>query len=142
MLMSDQSEPTTSELMSFAAEQHARAKSLKAELAQVEAVIEGLEELLLERIPPGLDSMAHVTQDGTKVTVKTKTSERYQPARGESDAFWSWAQTNGRWDMASRTVLQAGVKQFIADTGALPPGMERVTKTTAALTITIGAPRV
>jgi hypothetical protein len=134
-------EPSTSDLMQFYSEQHKLAKDLKAQLAQVEAIIEGLEEILLERVPAGLESMSHVTPTGTKVTVKARVTERYQPARGESDAFWNWAQANGQWGMTSRTVLQAGVKQFIADTGALPPGMELVSTTKASCTVTIGAPR-
>jgi hypothetical protein len=142
MLMTTQTdEPTTSDLIEFYSEQHVKLKSLKAELAQVEAVIEGIEEMLLERMPPGIDQMSHVCTTGTKVSIRAKVTERYQPGAGQSDAFWQWAQSNGRWDMASRTVLQAGVKAFIAAEGQLPPGIELVSKTTAGVTVTVGAPR-
>ncbi|MEY4908731.1 MAG: hypothetical protein RL260_2449 [Pseudomonadota bacterium] len=134
-------EPSTSDLLNFYSEQAAKAKGLKAELVQVDAILEGLAEILLERIPEGLSSMAHVTPTGTKLTVKRKVSERFQPAAGKSPEFWDWVQSTGQWSMVTRTVLQTGVTAYLAEHGTLPPAIEKVSKETAGITVTIGAPR-
>jgi hypothetical protein len=135
-------EPSTADLLEFYATQHVITKRLKAELASVEAVLDGLEEILLERIPPGLDSMAFVTTAGHKMKVSRRETERFQPEGGHSDDFWAWAQKNNRWDMASRTVLQAGVKEYAAKHNAYPPFIERAVTEKCAITVTVAAPKL
>lgn len=134
-------EPTTSELLEFYAQQSRELKSLKAQVEQIGTVLSGIEEILIERMPEEIESMAHTTPDGAKMKITRKQSERHQPKGGQSDDFWQWAKENNRWDMASRTVLQAGVKQYEAEHGELPPHIELVTTPKLNITVTFPAPK-
>ena len=134
-------EPTTSDLLEFYTETKARLKTLEAEVEQAESILAGISEIVMERMPPEADAMNHTTTSGAKLKLTRKETERHQPKGGQSDDFWAWVKENRRWDMASRTVLQAGVKQYEADHGVLPPHIERVVTSKLNITVTFPAPK-
>lgn len=140
--ITEPSEPTTADLLAFYAEKHAEKKRLDAELTALSAILDGIEEIVMDRMPVEIDSMNHTTESGVRLKISRKTTNRFQPAAGKSDDFWNWVRTNQVWTMTSRTVLQTGIEAWrMANDNQLPPFIEVATTSKLSVSVTTPAPR-
>ena len=146
-------EPTTESLIEFYAEQHSQLKRAKAEVSRLEQILDGLDEILLERMPTGSDSTTFTTAKGARVKLTRTIARRFQTTPGKADQFWAWVREGSRWEFTSRTVLQSAVKDYetsrvglvsdnpLAPISHLPPFIEAVEQTKLSATVTTPAPR-
>lgn len=146
-------EPSTAELIDFYAEQHTLLKNAKAEVSRLEHILDGLDEILLERMPTGSDSTIYTTTGGARVKLTRSETNRFQTKPGKADEFWAWVKEGSRWEFTSRTVLQSAVKEFMASrahltsdnplepVNLLPPFIEAVSTPKLGVTVTLPAPR-
>jgi hypothetical protein len=122
---------TTLDLMQLRASLDAQAAPLRAQLKSLDATMELVDSALWEKLPEvngEAQPISHAFPDGTVVSVKQKTTQRYIPAEGQSDQFWQWVRDGNRWEFTGRTLIQAAVEKWAAEhtnpfTGAasLPP---------------------
>lgn len=146
-------EPSTAELIDFYVTQTTALKNAKAEVARLDQIISGLDEILLERLPTGSDSTVFTSSGGARVKLTRSVTTRYQTAPGKADEFWAWVKAGSRWEFTSRTILQSAVKAYeekhaglvsenpLAPISPLPPFIEAVTATKLGSTVTLPAPR-
>ncbi|HQL53501.1 MAG TPA: hypothetical protein PLQ87_02250, partial [Phycisphaerae bacterium] len=137
----------------FYVEQVTARKNAKAEVARLDQIIDGLDEILLERLPMGSDSTVFTATGGARVKLTRNTSVRYQTKPGKAEEFWAWVRAGSRWEFTSRTVLQSAVKEYeaahakevsdnpLAPISSLPPFLEAVPTVKLGSTVTLPAPR-
>jgi hypothetical protein len=116
-------------------------KQYDAAIAELDAIIEGIEELMLDTFPDGVDTQSVTLSDGSKASINKKQNAQFRLNAGESDAYYAWAQANGRTDLFQRRIAQDAMKAQVQAHG-LPPGVFVHTETVVGMTVKRPAPTV
>ena len=138
-------EPSLKDLADFLhtkrAEKAALTKQHDAVIAELDAIIEGIEELMLDTFPDGVDTQSVTLSDGSKASINKKQNAQFRLNAGESDAYYAWAQAHGRTDLFQRRISQDAMKAEVIANG-LPPGVFVHTETVVGMTVKRAAPTV
>lgn len=138
--------PSMKDLAEFLHIKRAEKAELKKEqekaMKELDDIIEGIEELMLESFPEGVVSQAVTLSDGSKATVTRKVNSQYRILEGASDTFYGWAQDNGRVDLLQRRIAQAALDAEVITSGTMPPGIFVHTEPAIGMTVKREAPAV
>lgn len=138
-------EPSLKDLAEFLhtkrAEKDALTKQYDAACAEIDAIIEGLDELIGDMFPEGVDTQSVTFSDGSTATITKKQNAQFRLNAGESDAYYAWAAANGRTDLFQRRISQDAMKTEVMTNG-LPPGVFVHTETVVGMTVKRAAPTV
>ncbi len=139
----DVSAPTMQQLANFMrikkAEKTKLTQDYDAAVAELDAIIEGIEELMMEAFPEGVDTQSVTLDDGSKATITRKVNSQFRINEGQSDAFYDWARANGRTDLLQRRISQAAMEVEVR-AGGLPPGIFVHTEPVIGMTVRRAAP--
>lgn len=137
--------PSLKELAAFLRTKKAEKAELTKQhdtvVAEIDAIIEGIEELMLETFPEGVDTQSVTFDDGAKASITKKTNAQFRLNEGQSDQFYEWAKANGRTDLLQRRISQDAMKSEVQNQG-LPPGVFVHTETVVGMTVRRAAPTV
>lgn len=135
--------PTLQQLADFLrqkkAEKTALTEKYEADVKEIDDVIEGIEELMLDTFPEGVDTQSVTLADGAKATIARKVKSQFRIFEGKSDEFYGWVQANGRADLLQRRIGQAALEHEVATNG-LPPGIFVHTEPSIGMTVRRAAP--
>lgn len=110
-------------------------------IAELDAVIDGLKELIQDTFAEGVTSQSVTLADGFKASLTKKKNPQFRLNAGESDAYYAWAKEHGRTDLFQRRIAQDAMEAEVVSNG-LPPGVFVHTETVIGMTLTRPAPTV
>jgi len=122
-------------------EKTALAKQQEAAMADIDAIIEGIEELIMDTFPEGVDTQAVTLSDGSKASITKKQNAQFRLNEGQSDEFYDWAKAHGRTDLLQRRIAQVAMKAEVVAHG-LPPGVFVHAETVVGMTVKRPTPTV
>lgn len=135
--------PTLQQLADFMRQKKAEKAKLTQEYEEaakeIDDIIEGIEELMLDMFPEGVDTQSVTLADGAKATITRKVNSQFRIFEGKSDEFYGWVQANGRADLLQRRIGQAALEAEVKANG-LPPGIFVHTEPTVGMTVRRAAP--
>jgi hypothetical protein len=138
-------EPSLKDLAEFRhtkrAEKAALTKEYDAACAEIDAIVEGLDELISDLFPEGVDTQSVTFSDGSKASITKKKNAQFRLNAGESDTYYAWAAANGRTDLFQKRIAQDAMTTEVTTRG-LPPGVFVHSETVINMTVKRPAPTV
>jgi len=138
-------EPTLKQLAEFLhakkQEKSALTKAHDAAIKEIEDIIEGIEELILDTFAEGVDKQSVTFEDGTSATITRKVNSQFRINEGQSDLFYQWVQDNGHAHLLQRRIKQDAIEAEVKTNG-LPPGVFVHTEVALGMTTRRAAPSI
>lgn len=116
-------------------------KAYEAAKKEIDDIIEGVEDLIKDSFPEGVDTQSVTFDDGAKGSVTKKLATQFRINEGQSTDFYDWAKANGRTDLLQKRILQTAMEAEVKANG-LPPGAFVHTETKITMTVKRPAPAV
>lgn len=138
-------QPTLVQLAEFLrlkkAEKSALTKAYEEQEKALKEIIEGIEELIADTFPEGVDTQSVTLPDGAKASITKKQTSQFRILEGQSEIFYDWVTSNGRADLLQRRLKQDAMEAEVIANG-LPPGAFVHAETAIGMTVRRAAPSV
>jgi hypothetical protein len=121
-------EPSLQDLINFRVQKNAERAAIvarhKQELEPLDDILDGLDELILDGIPQGVDSVAVHLSNGGRATARRVRSSQFRLEAGKSDEFFDWVAQTGSVGLLHRAITQSEMLAWVhAHDGNMPPAV-------------------
>lgn len=120
--------------MQVRAKEKAMSAAHKAEITPLTEGLEGLEALILARLPAD-ETSTKIPYNGGSVTVGRKVKTQFRINEGQSDLFYDYVKAENKTELLTRALKQTAIEEEVKLSGGqLPPGLYVHTEVALSMT--------